>query len=302
MTNIGPMIKKIRVNKQMKKRELYEGIVSKSFSYYFEKGEYDINFSRLYCILQRLNIDLEELLFISSGYLYQTPHNTVYAIMDSFQSDTDSLHKIFEENYFKRDRYHKYLGSLSYALYASKKGYPVNDDITEGLIDYFMHLNFWTLNDIELCSYAYIVFNAIFQKDRVAFDKITKNILNYLELYYQANFQIEKVEIILCEFYWNCSQVFWTNNEIEKGKRWQDSFLSKFTDLHSINSHLNIKCVNLIFNFFDKEKHSQSVKEYKEMMTFLCEMLPSDHNKQLIEVGQFFENYSQRYFDSLSRR
>lgn len=38
------------------------------------------------------------------------------------------------------------------------------------------------------------------------------------------------------------------------------------------------------------------------MMTFLCQMLPSDHNKQLIEVGQFFEKYSQRHLDSLSRR
>lgn len=264
MTNIGSMIKKIRVNKQMKKRELYEGIVSKSFSYYFERGEYDINFSRLYCILQRLNIDIEELLFISSDYLYQPPHNTVYAIMDSFQSDIDSLHKIFEENYFKRDRYHKYLGSLSYALYASKKGLPVNDDITEGLIDYFMQLNCWTLNDIELCSYAYIVFNAIFQKDRVAFDKITENILNHLEVYYQADFQIEKVEVILCEFYWNCAQVFWINNEIKRGKRWQDSFLGKFNDLHSIHSHLNIKCVNLIFDFLIRKnttKVSRSIKK-----------------------------------------
>lgn len=68
MESYGITIRRIRLSKGFSHKEIYTGILSKSFAIDFEKGMYDIKFSLMLKILDRLMISVDELLLIHSQY------------------------------------------------------------------------------------------------------------------------------------------------------------------------------------------------------------------------------------------
>ncbi|MGX6979939.1 Rgg family transcriptional regulator [Vagococcus elongatus] len=64
----GPTIRDIRLNKGYSHKEIYTGILSKSYAIPFEKGEHDLTVSKLEKILERLELSYEELVYIHNGY------------------------------------------------------------------------------------------------------------------------------------------------------------------------------------------------------------------------------------------
>lgn len=64
METYGITIRKIRLSKGFSHKEIYTGILSKSFAIDFEKGIYDIKFNLMLRILDRLMISVDELLLI----------------------------------------------------------------------------------------------------------------------------------------------------------------------------------------------------------------------------------------------
>lgn len=68
MEKYGCTVRKIRLNKGFSQKEIYTGILSKSFAIDFEKGNYDIKFCAMMRILDRLMITTEELLLIHNEY------------------------------------------------------------------------------------------------------------------------------------------------------------------------------------------------------------------------------------------
>lgn len=68
MEQYGTTIRQIRLRKGFSHKEIYSGILSKSFAIEFEKGRYDIKFDRMLSILDRLMISVEELLLIHNQY------------------------------------------------------------------------------------------------------------------------------------------------------------------------------------------------------------------------------------------
>ena len=68
MEKYGPTIKQIRTNKNITLKETYIGILSKSFAIDFEKGMYDIKFSKMLEILNRIMVSPEEMIFIHNKY------------------------------------------------------------------------------------------------------------------------------------------------------------------------------------------------------------------------------------------
>jgi len=60
----GPTFRKIRLNKNLKLNHIAKDIVSPQFLRKFEKGESDISFNNLLLLLSRLNISVDEFVFI----------------------------------------------------------------------------------------------------------------------------------------------------------------------------------------------------------------------------------------------
>ncbi|MEY8261109.1 hypothetical protein AALA80_12220 [Oscillospiraceae bacterium 50-60] len=68
MENYSLTVRQIRLSKGFSLKEIYTGILSKSFAIDFEKGLYDIKFHLMLKILDRLMISVDELLLIHNEY------------------------------------------------------------------------------------------------------------------------------------------------------------------------------------------------------------------------------------------
>lgn len=64
----GELIRKIRLDKCVQQKVLYEGIISKSFSIAFEQGKHDISLSLLEKISGKLNVSIDELQYMSRKF------------------------------------------------------------------------------------------------------------------------------------------------------------------------------------------------------------------------------------------
>lgn len=286
---LGVIIKEIRISKKMSLKTLYKDIISRTFAYYFEKGQNDIKTDSLLKILKRLNISLNELVFIASEYTYR-PHSSIgYDIGEALNNSIDQLHQIFEQYYDSDDSNEKLFGALSYSVYAINKGLPLNDDVSYFIKEYFFQIAEWTLYDIDLFQYALVVFN----DDLPFLEAIMKDVMNKLEIYYLSDFEIEKTEMILAETFMNYTQVYIMDKKIQEGTLWQSEILQKFPDLRFIDSKLNMRCATLLLEFFDPLKREDSIKEYFYIVNFLKNNLSSDFN--LERAGVFFERQSKEY-------
>lgn len=68
MKSYGELVRKIRLEKGQKQKELYRNILSKSYAISFEKGEHDVSFSLLEKLLTRLRVSIDEFQYIRRGY------------------------------------------------------------------------------------------------------------------------------------------------------------------------------------------------------------------------------------------
>ncbi|WP_342558128.1 helix-turn-helix domain-containing protein [Metasolibacillus sp. FSL K6-0083] len=68
MENLGFIFRNLRLDRNYSLSEVSEGILSPSFLSKFERGDSDISLSKFYLLLERLNITMDEFLFISNDY------------------------------------------------------------------------------------------------------------------------------------------------------------------------------------------------------------------------------------------
>ena len=64
----GQLVRKIRLDKGFSQKEIYSGIVTKSYCIEFEKGNHDLSFRLLAQVLERLLVDVEEFIFLYDYY------------------------------------------------------------------------------------------------------------------------------------------------------------------------------------------------------------------------------------------
>lgn len=88
METYGITIRKIRLSKGFSQKEIYTGILSKSFAIDFEKGMYDIKFHLMLKILDRLMVPVDELLLIHSQYKTAPCHEPLLNVdLERLQND-----------------------------------------------------------------------------------------------------------------------------------------------------------------------------------------------------------------------
>lgn len=90
-------VRDVRLLKGMTQRDVSEGIISQGTYSKFEKGTADIPTQALIGILNNLNIDLEEVLFIANGYSY-TEEEKLYREFFRFSvTNTKSLEEFIDK-------------------------------------------------------------------------------------------------------------------------------------------------------------------------------------------------------------
>lgn len=96
--NFGPKVRHIRLKKGFTQKEIYTGIISKSYAIEFEKGKHSISTTLLIEVLDRLSMDMDEFLFIHKGYLLNEYADYIYQLSKYGNAhDLDSLKKLYLE-------------------------------------------------------------------------------------------------------------------------------------------------------------------------------------------------------------
>ena len=171
MEKYGPTIRMIRISKNISLKETYSGILSKSFAIDFEKGMYDIKFSKMIEVLNRIMISADEMIFIHNNYHLVNLDNIMTNIntnnlKTSYKYINKKL-KSFDESFFYKDT----KTNLEYMQLMLLKNINLKEKILEKeeckkakqyIKDYLFKTESWTLEEIKIFSDM----NFIFDKDR----------------------------------------------------------------------------------------------------------------------------------------
>lgn len=101
----GETIRKIRVSKGLSQKEVYTGILSKSYAIEFEKGKHNISATLLFMILEQISVGIEEFLYICNNY--QLNDQSAYSERYSHYGnayDLEGLYQLLTELKVKRGR------------------------------------------------------------------------------------------------------------------------------------------------------------------------------------------------------
>lgn len=94
----GEVVRKIRLSKGLTQKEVYLGIVSKSYAIEFEKGNHSISATLLLDILERLSLDMDEFIYISQDYRLNEQANYIFRYSNySNNHDLPALYQLFHE-------------------------------------------------------------------------------------------------------------------------------------------------------------------------------------------------------------
>ena len=144
----GKLVRAIRLNKKLKAKDVYTDILTRPASIRFERGESDTTTEKLFLILQRLNISLDEFYFL----YYSSQENPLFQILEELVrvhklSDGESL-LILERGFSAQYEKTSYLGYLHYACIARllattyvELPYPKKQ--VEIILDYLFQIQSW---------------------------------------------------------------------------------------------------------------------------------------------------------------
>jgi len=179
----GIYIKRLRKNKCYTQKYVGEGVLSQSAYSKFEAGISDIHSEAFIQILDRLDMSLEEVLYISNGYCLKEVKDLVHSFFSLPYNNLDSLHQLVVEI----EQYPEYennilLNDIRTVCFALIELYATHDilaarTIVEPVWKRLSLLNNWYLTDIRLInSILYL-----FPNDTAI--ELTRNVLKQLDRY-----------------------------------------------------------------------------------------------------------------------
>lgn len=143
---MGALLKKIRLSKNLTLKELASDYLSVSFLSKFERGESDISLSRFFLLLDKLDVSIEEFY----GILSQDNPTHTEKLLESaskayYQNDSLSLQKYVGEERHKfeltQDKSFLYNSIMLESFLASVSNKEVDENKVRELTDYLLALN-----------------------------------------------------------------------------------------------------------------------------------------------------------------
>ena len=158
----GELIRQVRLDKGLTQKNVYAGIISKSFAIKFEKGKHNVAAPLLLEILDRISMDIDEFLFVHRNYHLtdQSAYTVRYAkhsnshnlselrrMLSEFitQSDSSPISKVRVAEVRSRIRLIEHLtdtGDYDPSVILPKD--------RQTIVDYLTNLHTWTLQEIQL--------------------------------------------------------------------------------------------------------------------------------------------------------
>ncbi|WP_058303573.1 Rgg family transcriptional regulator [Gorillibacterium timonense] len=165
MDHPGITARTIRLSKGFSQKEIYTGIISKSFAISFEQGKVMLNYFDFIQVLDRLSLSWNEFEFIRGGY--QNPENV--SLWRQFAEAANTKNRVQLEDIYRvhqadKSDFGKVVAYLSRAFLHNMMpesvppSEPCTDKETQFLIHYLIDKESWTLDETNLFTSFYYLF------------------------------------------------------------------------------------------------------------------------------------------------
>ena len=157
--NLGLKIKSIRCAKKIPAKEVYDGLLSRSMYYKFENQNYNISYQLLFSIMQRLNIDFNDLCYgdiWDDTYYFQMMYSLLVSSEDEYLRYLNELKRLYDKKQASSFLYIYILGNQLYRAYYLKENL---DDQVMVIKDYLFGKEEWEIFDIHLIMYGIFIFS-----------------------------------------------------------------------------------------------------------------------------------------------
>lgn len=150
---IGRTLRFLRMNKQLSLADVCKGAMSRSFLSKVERGISKISLDKFLTILDRLNVDMDEFLFILRGNKDSDNSVYLYEIEQDFRNnDISTLKKKLEAAELMNESFEKIMMTAIFLSATSKKELP--DNYYTQLLDYLFSVDEWGVYEIRLFGNA----------------------------------------------------------------------------------------------------------------------------------------------------
>lgn len=154
MLMFGETIKKIRKDKGILQKDLYQDLVSNTFATQFEQGNYRINADTFLELLNRLAVNSDEFQRIHTGVVQDDYTTLKYAIVDAInQADAALLQKLlYSLEDFKQIAQAQLIAALTRLNLARIQAHeiPMESPDRQQIIHFLTKIDSWTLSDMAL--------------------------------------------------------------------------------------------------------------------------------------------------------
>lgn len=147
---IGLTFRKLRLQKNISQKEVYSGIVSRSFFQKFEKGLHSISVEKFQELLNRINVSYDEFMYENHGKLFTTDDFLVTIFNAYWNQDSHSLTKLHNKLRFSSNQTEVFLSrvALLFKLILSKES---DGDLSfDFIFNYLDRISTWTFFETKL--------------------------------------------------------------------------------------------------------------------------------------------------------
>lgn len=194
--NFYETVKKVRVAKGISQKNASKGYISQANYSKFENGKIDITSTSLMGILDNLNIELEEMLFIENGYQYSTKEQIYREFFRIPVNDPILLENLMEKcsNYLAEyeDSFISFIHQIALILIKISKNNDIyfNKEESQHLLNEFSKKEHLFIKDLYIINSIFFLFPI--ESAHLSMDYIEKALAKY------GDFQsINRIEVNL---------------------------------------------------------------------------------------------------------
>ncbi|MBP1041723.1 hypothetical protein I6N95_11955 [Vagococcus sp. BWB3-3] len=217
MESYGVTVRKLRQDKGFLQKEIYEGVVAKSFAIRFEKGEVMLQYDTFLTVLEALNVSQEEFHFIHRGYQGKK-EKTIWiefakAANANNKRQLEEIYQQYRASKVVFERVVAYLANilLVYQAYsADDYQNHLNHQEVLYLQDYLLKKESWTLDEMNIFTSCYFIF------DQKIKQLLMKSCYNSLRKYQEYPNYIERMTNLLSNYIIHCYDI----GEYQEANKW----------------------------------------------------------------------------------
>lgn len=245
----GSTIRRIRLDKCIKAKDLYKDVMTKAHYIQFEKNLVDISSSKFFEIVDRLNMSFEEIEFIEETYNVK---NSVkiwreYAYANNLR-DVKSLEEIankYEGSYDYRSRVIAYLSKITSQ---NIRNLTIDTKYSDFIVLYLTQIDVWSLDEISIFTASFYLFNINAQRNLMGI--CFKHMNKYLNW---KNYR-ERMMNLLSNYVCYC----YLNKRVDEGDSWLEELIKIPIDTSTVYQGYYCELCKEVYNHIHTKTANRS--------------------------------------------